>query len=534
MSLNGNLEDLPLLDILQIVSFSKKTGYLSIRAEAGAGAIVFQDGFVVASFAWDAPPLDPRFMNLSEEQRTSVIRTRIEIALETLIRLREGQFMFSLSEEPPADVGGRDISRETLSLGINPQELLLDLARGMDEDRRDSQAAVEDSFAEAHGTQPVPVIEREPQVLPPSPPVPLASAERPRPQATLLLVDDEEEVRRVLTFVLEEAGYKVAAAEDPEVAVKTAGKLGKEGVPFILVTDLGMPTSGGSSFHGGFEIVKRLWKMNLRPPVLMMTESLSPALKLRARQMKIGGFVFKPGLSKLNPRQFEADLLTFAQRLAVDALPPLEAELRAAAVAPKGMEKAEPGRVATPDEEPGPDALELSRQFRVLQSRLRELRRPTEAKEISLLVMKVAREYFERAVLFLVRHEELKGLGGFGSAPKGHTLNVLAREVVISLVEPSIFRDVALGAQSYAGPLPDARACAYLMGKIGRFQSAQVALLPLVTHRETIAVLFGDNPETGRAIGRLDTLEVFVNQAGVAFENAFLQRKIQSLQGQAG
>ena len=33
MSLNGNLEDLPLLDILQIVSFSKKTGYLSIRTE---------------------------------------------------------------------------------------------------------------------------------------------------------------------------------------------------------------------------------------------------------------------------------------------------------------------------------------------------------------------------------------------------------------------------------------------------------------------------------------------------------------------
>ena len=546
MSLTGNLEDLPLLDILQIVSFSKKTGHLSVRAEAGAGAIVFKSGFVVASFAWDAPPLDPRFMNLSEEQRTSVIRTRIEIALETLIRLREGQFMFSLSEEPPLVVGDRDISRETLSLGINPQELLLDLARGIDEDRRDSQAAVEDSFSETRqdefrrtegdpGTQPVPVLEPRPEPPPPPPPpVEVASPEGSRPPATLLLVDDEEEVRRVLTFVLEEAGYKVAAAEDPEVAVKTAGKLGKEGVPFILVTDLGMPTSGGSSFQGGFEIVKRLWKMNLRPPVLMMTESLHPALKLRARQMKIGGFVFKPGLSKLNPRQYEADLLTFGQRLAVEALPPLEAELRAAAAGPKGKEDAEAGQTPVAPEKLEPEAVELSRQFRVLQDRLRDLRRPTEAKEISLLVMKVAREYFERAVLFLVRHEELKGLGGFGSAPKGHTLNRLAREVVVSLADPSIFRDVVLGAESFAGRLPEARASSYLMGKIGRFRSDQVALLPLVTHRETIAVLFGDNPETGRAIGRLDTLEVFVNQAGVAFENAFLQRKIQNLLGQTG
>ncbi|HVQ31713.1 MAG TPA: DUF4388 domain-containing protein, partial [Vicinamibacteria bacterium] len=255
MSLNGNLEDLPLLDILQIVSFSKKTGHLSIRADAGTGAIVFRDGFVVASFAWDAAPLDPRFANVGEADRTSVIRTRIEIALETLIRLREGQFSFSLSEEPPASVGGRDITLETLSQGINPQELLLDLARGIDEDRRDSQAAVEDSFAEATlpgrldesprkpgdpGTQPVPVIERGPQAAPPPAVEPPPAA---RPNATLLLVDDEEEVRRVLTFVLEDAGYKVAAAEDPEVAVKTASRLGKEGVPFILVTDLGMPTS---------------------------------------------------------------------------------------------------------------------------------------------------------------------------------------------------------------------------------------------------------------------------------------------------
>jgi CheY-like chemotaxis protein len=69
-----------------------------------------------------------------------------------------------------------------------------------------------------------------------------------------------------------------------------------------------MPASGGASFQGGFEVVKRLWKMNLRPPVLMMTESLNQSLRLRARQMGVQSFVFKPTLSKLNARQFEADL----------------------------------------------------------------------------------------------------------------------------------------------------------------------------------------------------------------------------------
>ena len=92
-----------------------------------------------------------------------------------------------------------------------------------------------------------------------------------------------------------------------------AGRLRDAEEPFVLVTDLGMPASGGASFHGGFEVVKRLWKMNLRPPVLMMTESLSQSLRLRARQMGVQGFVFKPTLSKLNPRQFEADLSAFAR-----------------------------------------------------------------------------------------------------------------------------------------------------------------------------------------------------------------------------
>ena len=58
-------------------------------------------------------------------------------------RLREGQFHFSLSEQPPKKIGAREIAPETLAVGIHPQELLLDLARGMDEDRRDSSQALE-------------------------------------------------------------------------------------------------------------------------------------------------------------------------------------------------------------------------------------------------------------------------------------------------------------------------------------------------------------------------------------------------------
>jgi CheY-like chemotaxis protein len=583
LSLTGNLEDLPLLDIIQIVSFSKKTGHLSIQTSEGDGGIVFEEGLVVAAFAAQGAPLDPRMGELSAVQRATVIRTRIEMALEQLVRLREGQFSFALAEKAPRIVGARDVGPETLVSGINAQELLLDLARGLDEDRRNSSAAVEASFAEAPEppeppppppsakspaapaapanralvesaeTPPlgVPTIapapappaapggapaaapdaagflkdlrHMEPREQPPAPATPRA----PEVARTILLVDDEDDVRKLLGEIFKAGGYKVVEASDPDAAVKSGGKLGNEKTPFVLVTDLGMPASGGASFHGGFEVVKRLWKMNLRPPVLMMTESLSQALQLRARQMGIKAFVFKPGLSKLNPGQFEADLKAFAAKILADILPKLAASPRA--LSPRVSKEA---KAAAPAPAPAPTLSEeeLSREFAFLQRRLSELRQPGNANQIAVLVMKVAREFFERAILFLVKNEEARGLGGFGAAPKEESLSLLVRQVVIPLGDPSPFRDAAQTGKPRVGPLPPGKWSNYLIGRIGRFHSGTVAILPLVTHRETIALLFGDNPETGNEFPRMDALEVFIHQAGIALENAFLQRKLQTLQ----
>ncbi len=573
MALQGNLEDLPLLDIIQIVSFSKKTGYLSIEMEGGDGAIVFYQGLVVAAFTGTSPPPDPRLGSLPREPRERAVRGRIGFALEHLARLREGAFGFELTDDVPAAVGSRDIRLETLARGINPQELLLDLAQGLDDDRALSTAAVEASFAapveevaaeepivpaealpsdleaaqaaeaafKAAGAvpsqwqatppnQPGPDTRPLPRVVLPGPPggaAPAGPVELP-PAApaevlTILLVDDESDVRQILGREFAAAGFHVVEAGDPEEAAKAAGKLRTGKAPFVLVTDLGMPASGGASFQGGFEVVKRLWKMNLRPPVVMMTESLSQSLRLRARQMGVQAFVFKPTLSKLNARQYEADLSAFAAKLVADVLPRLAeaATARKAVPARKGATEGTPAA--------GPPAEDAARPFEFLKRRLVELRQGGDANQIAVLVMKVAREFFERAVLFVVKHEEARGLGGFGLAPREETLNLLARQVTIPLGEDSVFRDVTRDRRAFAGPPPPDRWLGHLLGRIGRFQSRGIVILPLVAHRETIAILFGDNPETGRDPAGLEALEVFVQQAGIALENVFLQRKLDTI-----
>jgi hypothetical protein len=278
-----------------------------------------------------------------------------------------------------------------------------------------------------------------------------------------------------------------------------------------------------------------------------MAETLSGALQARARQLGIRRMVFKPSLSKLDPPQFEADLRAFARKLIADVLPLLGPVGAASARPPKAAPPAAPRPEPAPAPPPAPvppavpvPALaasggrtmeELSHDLETLQRRLEDLRKGGDATQVSALVMEVAREFFERGILFLVKNQQARGLGGFGMAPGEENLNLLAREVAIPLGEPSIFQDVVVRRRPHWGELPDGKWSQYLIGRIGRFKSASVALIPLLTHRETIAVLFGDNPETGRAPGRMDTLEVFINQAGIALENAFLQRKLQALQG---
>ena len=64
-------------------------------------------------------------------------------------------------------------------------------------------------------------------------------------------------------------------------------------------------------------------------------------------------------------------------------------------------------------------------------------------------------------------------------------------------------------------------------------QSVQVTFLMFSGHLPlAVALLFADNPDSGRPLGRLEALATFVNQVGVALENAFLQRKVHAMQAQ--
>jgi CheY-like chemotaxis protein len=521
LSLNGNLEDIPLLDILQIIAFSQKTGYQTVESPGGEAALVFRDGLVITARTPDSLPPDPRMAELPEDKRKAVIRQRVETALEQLIRLREGAFTFHLTSEPTLSLGSRIVPAETLREGLKPEELLLELARSMDEDRRDSVALVEAGFAEppeevlGGETPPAKPDVRAPQEEMPSPlPLPPREALALPPPSDhhriVLLLEDEADLRSRLAERLIGDSYQVVEADDPLSAVRKAKGLSDVGLPFTLIADRGMPASDGSSFNGGLEAVHRLQKSGLHPPVLLMTDRMTRTLYARARRMGVSRWVFKPMLSRLDPAQFEADLRAFGDRV-LEVLPGLQ----------DIAEAPQPTRPS--DFIPLPRSIETWDELTMLQRQLEELSNPHDASQVSKLVLKAARDFFERAVLFLVKDEELRGLGGFAE----DEISFAVRDLVIPLAEPSVFQDVVAEGRPFRGALP-AASWARLTRKLGGIRSEVVALFPLISNRETIAVLFGDNPRTGVELHRLEILEVFVHQAGVALEDASFRRKLRS------
>jgi len=168
MSLVGNLEDLSLGDILQIISLSQKSGVLVLQSGQGTGRIVFRDGLVkgaciqgrtddlrgilvggefIEASAFDAAAalasargasLEAtlaRETELGRERIDALMREAIEAAILEMFVWQKGDFSFDVrSETHPED------PRLNLATGLNAQYLSMEGMRLRDEHAREPSA----------------------------------------------------------------------------------------------------------------------------------------------------------------------------------------------------------------------------------------------------------------------------------------------------------------------------------------------------------------------------------------------------------
>jgi len=165
MSLVGNLEDLSLGDILQIISLSQKSGVLALSSEVGSGRIVFGSGLVQAARLKGAPndlrdllvqhgAIDPagydgaasraegegvsieemlaRDSEIDAERIEALVTQSAESAILEMFSWPSGDFSFDVRNElDPED------PQLVLPKGINAQYLAMEGLRLRDERERD-------------------------------------------------------------------------------------------------------------------------------------------------------------------------------------------------------------------------------------------------------------------------------------------------------------------------------------------------------------------------------------------------------------
>ncbi len=108
--------------------------------------------------------------------------------------------------------------------------------------------------------------------------------EGPVPKTRVLVVEDEDDTRRLIEQELGEAGYEVISALDGRHALRLA----KTARPKVLLVDLGLPLMGGAEFV-------RRWRVSAdaRDATVVIVSGRDDALDV-AESLGIGTVIPKP------------------------------------------------------------------------------------------------------------------------------------------------------------------------------------------------------------------------------------------------
>jgi hypothetical protein len=188
--------------------------------------------------------------------------------------------------------------------------------------------------------------------------------------------------------------------------------------------------------------------------------------------------------------------------------------------------------IGADDSSPGLERSDFSedlRSIKLVREISEELARPRESTEVSLLILRLASEFFDRSLFFVVAGDRLISCGGFGFPLCGGTTQQGPYRVSIPLKDASIFKSVFETGQTYRGVLLEGEWGKGLIARITRRLPNEIVVVPIVSQEVVIALLYGDNGESQQRMRSTDLLEVLTLQAGMALENTVLRNKLLQL-----
>ena len=556
MSLVGNLEDLGLGEILQIVSLSRKSGVLAIHSSGRDAKVVFQQGEVVNVDASSYPGnlgevllargiLDRATLERAQllqanggyRQRLGellieqfdveptiieeVVRDQVEQSLFSLFAGREGIFDFELQEDlDTIDDIRTDRQQYLLEKGLNAQFLAMEGARRFDEQHIDPAPPVVAPEPVAH--EPDGIVDFEFDLVPEDASGSSPRAEDCRQKRPVVFIDDDEVTTKAVTSLLAEKGYEVTSYVSGEDALTGIDSFYGSGVRPMLVIDLIMPRLDGTGLMGGLEILEMIHRDFHDLPALILTDHHNGKAERRIFEMGYS-LMGKPSRTDIvKPAVCSAFGERLMRRLAIMEAGPVPASTETVDI---GDElRMEMGESSSP-----PGAILPSTGISLLRGMLEELNNPSLGGGIILLVLRFAAEFMPRAVIFKVMEDRIVGLGQFGICDTELSADTLVRAIRIPRSEETIFSQVVESQVPVKLHLDENRWCRYLREPLGGTPS-EAFLGPIVSGGKVVALLYGDNGDEKRPIGDTDSLEIFLSQAGIAMEKGIPKRRMKGKQ----
>lgn len=506
---------------------------------------------------------------LNPDDLAAVVQRRITEIVTPLLGSRDGEFNFILSDS----VEPRDLEYDVDKLfpegGIAPQSIIggegekLKPLRGLEESMKAGKALLrgEPVVSESPETDIVDVVDVVESEEPPDAPEQAEEADFPEPMRTppaeplsasarsagpaLPMPADEHEHRSQVKFTVAAEGpggnetirNVVLFERDALVRVAVRRAFSRKGVNVaqfgsigdtrqaiadlfranhFFVAFLNLQEGGDEQGDESVLLLRGIKRKDPRLPVVMVDREVD--LKRRHLLLKEGAdlYLTKPSAARLQPGLAEEELAIFADELVLFSERVFERKRD-----DDGVSFSSPATRETERQQ------SLERSLALLKQLINELSSPDDISQVSLTVLRVAAEYLERAVLFILGGESFVALGGFGKTGDEVEMTRRARQVRIPRNDPSVLKDVLESQKVHRGKLQRTPANMELIEKLGVVRPTEVIVIPIMNRGEVIGLLYGDNAETHSPLESVEGLEIFLAQSGFALENAVISRSRQ-------
>ncbi|HIJ88305.1 MAG TPA: DUF4388 domain-containing protein [Desulfuromonadales bacterium] len=554
MSLEGNLEDLGLGEILQIVSLSRKTGVLFLSNGGRDGSVFFRHGQVVRAssstyqqslgevliqkgiidldqlrkalayqqeqgFCERLGGILVKKFALSQEVINDVVREQIENIVFSLFFWKEGTFRFDVQDSSETvAVTKMDPLQFMLDQGLNPQFLAMEGTRLLDENRlfpainlpgNDSLLPSIDfdfDLADVSGMPSLEQVELRPVVV----------------------VDDDGPTLQIIADGLTGNGFVVHAVSRSEDTLIMVDSLCRSGEQPAVLIDLIMPKMDGSGVLGGVELLELL-HANFKDVPLIVMSDYHHADAEKIIHDRGYRFISKPRRCELKAADITGPFLARVVHTLGNYSSLEETDACAGRFNLGDALRIEMGEgddipyTAVPTQSNDGQTL--------LRGMLEELNNPDLQDGVMLLVLRFASEFLNRAVLFTINNHIICGFGQFGITGGAVSGDERVRSIHFSQGSAPLFDESLQAGHSLTFTPQPAHVDSHLFEQLGNGVPTEVFISPLIGQSRVVGFLYGDNLPDKTPIGDVEPLKSFLAQAGVSMEKCLTDMNMPDFNG---